>query len=244
MMLPLFLSLFSALTTPGHAIERHDRRCMARSPEHIHSWLIQYGEYRNLDDGILVEVPVVGRTQLADMIESSVNSRSYRVDTNGSNADVWVVLQPMRLGASDRAYFPRFMLHCESQWDSQTLSGRASTETFRHSCNKNPRFDDEPQNTPARISRNYGLSVFSSRLLVTSDPSQMGTDPCPAGQTLLEYRFNITPDLQHLEVIRARILGPVFSTIPALVDFVNRFFGDEFLAVYYMRFYDAWAARL
>ncbi len=116
---------------------------------------------------------------------------------------------------------------------------------FTHFCTVNNAFNHIGRG-PTPVNRNFGVNVFRSDLLVTKDHNLMAQTgyTCPAQQTFLHYTFTITPNEPALRAIRTRLLGPMLSGIPALVEYIDHFFGEDFLAWYYEEFYNAWAARI
>jgi hypothetical protein len=125
------------------------------------------------------------------------------------------VLQPVNI--TDGSYYPRFLLHCDSNFDSPAH--------FSHHCNLMP---DKPH---------YGLQNFTSTLEATAFSPQ-----CLPGQTRLDYTLVLDSSSADVNVIKREATRPL---IPGVRQIVAALFDEEsFFRGYYENFYNSWANQL
>jgi hypothetical protein len=220
-----------AACLPAHALVGEEERCIARTPQQIHTWVVNYSNYRNLDDGITMSFPVLGDRRAVDMVRSSEGSANTH-DEHGSLGSVGIFMQPMFI--TDTALFPRFKLQCHSS---------ATAESFTHHCELDRSANPPSPTGPIAVRQNYAVSSF------TVDVDAQGqSSACPDGQSHLHYRFTVTTIETHVSAIKDAALRGALGALAdttiitaPLRSFMDRIFGDSFFEWYFREFYRAWA---
>ncbi len=232
------VALAFAAALPAHALVGEEERCIPRTPQQIHTWLVNYNNYPNLDDGITMRFPLLGDRRAVDMVlprSGSIEGGANTHDEHGSLGSVAIFMQPMFI--TDTSFFPRFKLQCHSS---------ATAEAFTHHCELDHSADPASPTGPITVRQNYAVSAFTVDVDAQSPSAE-----CPEGQSHLHYRFTVTTMDVHVNAIKdAALRGALGSladstliTTPLRI-FMDRIFGDSFFEWYFREFYRAWADRI
>jgi hypothetical protein len=202
--LTALLSAAFSTAAQGASVVIRDKRCLSASPARVHDVVVGYDRYSATPGAkYSVPVPLVGSMPMLAMIKSQ--SRFLTNNASGTDANVWVVLQPSTL--SQAAYYPRFLIRCTS-----TPRGAG----FQHVCREQ------------RNVQHYGMDDFESTLDVVGGASECG------GKTLMTYELRLTSNDREVSEIKDAVLapaGPLAAVIGGFFD-EESFFRNYYLNFY------------
>lgn len=209
----LILALCFTQTALATTVEINDTRCVSATIGRVHASVIDYSNYSKVPGAKYeIGVPPFGSIPMLSMVKSQ--SRFQAQSATHTQAYVWVVLQPTNL--TNAIYYPRFMLECSSQFESDSR--------FNFTCALNNRLN------------HYGLQDFRSTLQVTANAPE-----CNAGETRLVYRLILESNSNDVDEIKREATRPAGPLAPL----ISRFFNEEsFFRGYYQNYYESWARSL
>lgn len=205
-------ALLLAQSAGATEVTIQDSRCVSASAKRVHEYVTDYDRYSS-SPGAAYELNLgaFGKTRLLEMVKSQ--SKYTIRESNRTDGFVWVVLRPLAL--DNQAYYPRFLLRCESS---------ASSRGYTHSC----RLRADKQH--------YGLKDFRSNLEIAENDLR-----CAAGQTRLDYTLALTSEPAEVEALKAETLKPAGALAPVL----GKLFDEKaFFQDYYKNFYEGWMKDL
>ena len=218
-------------------LTRDDVRCVNASVRTVYQWLLDYENYKNLDDDIGFDL-MGKKRRLVDMIASSpVPSPSAQNTDIRNDSMVFIVLRP--LSATDGKFYPRLLIRCQADF--------AENNSFNHHCElveRNNMPDTMKPEDALYNYRNFGLSKFATSLHAETYRPELNIKGCEVGQTLLQYNFQLGENKKHVERVKTAALGP-FSKLAALAEALSSMFDTgAFFSWYYQEFYNAWASSI
>jgi hypothetical protein len=183
-------------------------QCSPKGFDEVEAIISDFDNYAKEDDKIDNKILTARKI---DMILSASQNLDNVGEGIGQQSLVHVVLRPLSLGREYRESYPRFFLHCIKHPQASEVR-RAAVVSCR---------------TIVDNTRNFGLDVFESDLVITEGA-------CEDGGVHARFRIRVLPNDQDIDAIKRSIVDRytyVAKPFLSLFDY-NSFYREYFLSLF------------